>query len=417
MERFHGIGLRTVSFNTFFQFLVRVIGSGTNLIATLIIASFLGYETIGSFIKVVEYVAIFYLLVDFGLNPVFQKLYVKRVDSSLGNLVILRLLIVGVLVPIISFSTLLIPQKGIVGGGYSTMEKYAIAIYALSLFSSALNMSWQALLQQKLANKLTVPTAFIASTVFLVTIFFAAKQANFFLLFVAFLFSSTVYTIFTYLLIRKRFSIRLTANKVGIFSKRMLLASWPLGLVLFINLLYVKVDIILLSLFKQNVEVGIYGISYRFFDVAVAIPAFLANSTYPLLLGIMENRKSYLLLFKKYLVFYALASIIITLLAVGFSPIIILFRREFTLSVLPLQILLFSLPFFFLTSLLQWHFLIRGKVKMLIPLYSGVLLLNIILNILFVPIYSYIASAVITGFCEAIVFIVLMCYFLKDEKD
>ena len=60
MELFRGIGLRAVSFNTFFQFTVRLIGSGTSLIATLIIASFMGYPTIGSFIKVVEFVAIFY---------------------------------------------------------------------------------------------------------------------------------------------------------------------------------------------------------------------------------------------------------------------------------------------------------------------------------------------------------------------
>lgn len=416
MNRFRGIGLRAVSFNTLFQFTVRLIGSGTSLIATLIIASFLGYSTIGSFIKVVEFVAIFYLLVDFGLNPVFQKQYVKKVETTLGNLVTARLLIAAVLVPTIAVITLLLPGEGIIGAGFSNAEKFAIIIYSLTLFSSALNTSWQALLQQKLGNKLTIPTSLLSSTALIAVILYAAKTSNFYLLFTAFIVSGSVYGISTYLLIKGKYGTRLKVTNLKNFITKLLVAGWPLGIVLFINFLYARIDILLLSLLKQNVDVGIYGISYRFFDVAVSIPTFLASSTYPLLLATMDNSKIYFSHFKKYLTFYAFVSVIVTFCVIVFSPIIQILRSEFLLSVGPLQILALSLPFFFLTSLLQWHFLIRGRILFLLPLYAGVLIVNVLLNIIFIPIYSYYASAVITGVCEGIVFVVLLWYFLKDKK-
>ena len=416
MQRFRGIGLRLVSFNTFFQFSVRLIGSGTSLISTLIIASFLGYPTIGSFIKVVEFVAIFYILLDFGLNPVFQKLYVKKIEISLGNLVVTRLIFAVVLVPIIAFVTLFLPQSGIVGAGFSDQEKFAIIIYSLTLFSSALNISWQALLQQKLGNRLTIPTSLLSSFALLSVIYYAASTANFYLLFGAFIVSGSVYSISTYLLIKARYKTALSVSKLAKFIIRLFMVGWPLGIVLFINFLYARIDIFLLAILKQNVDVGIYGISYRFFDVAVAIPTFLASSTYPLLLSTMDNKKVYYSHFRRYLLFYAIISFIVTIFVVFFSPLIQILRKEFLMSVAPLQILGLSLPFFFLTSLLQWHFLIKGKVFFLLPLYGGVLILNVVLNIIFIPHYSYFASAVITALCEGIVFIVLLWYFLKDKK-
>lgn len=416
MELFRGIGLRAVSFNTLFQFTVRLIGSGTSLIATLIIASHLGYPTIGSFIKVVEFVAIFYLLVDFGLNPVFQKLYVKKVDLTLGNLVATRLLIAAILVPLIAVFTIFLPHEGVVGAGFSDVEKFAIIIYSLTLFSSALNTSWQALLQQKLGNRLTIPTSLLSSVALIAVILYAAKTSNFYLLFTAFIVSGSVYAFSTYLLIKGRYNTALKVKNLRHFIKSLLIVGWPLGVVLFINFLYARIDIFILSLYKQNVDVGIYGISYRFFDVAVSIPTFLANSTYPLLLSVMDTRKLYFSHFKRYLLFYALASLIVTIVVLIFSPVIQILRYEFLASVMPLRILALSLPFFFLTSILQWHFLIKGKILFLLPLYIGVLIINVILNIIFVPLYSYFASAVITGLCEGIVFVVLLWYFLKDKK-
>ena len=195
-----------------------------------------------------------------------------------------------------------------------------------------------------------------------------------------------------------------------------MIASIPLGLMLIFNLLYAKIDTLILSFFRPNVEVGIYGIAYKFFDVSIAIPLYLSNSVYPLLLKKRNDEKGYGILIKKYASLFVFVSLVVTFSVLFLSPLIALLKTDFAKSVLPLQILSLPLPFFFLTSLLQWHFLIRNKMKFLVPLYALALLFNVVLNIIFVPIYSYYAAAIITGISEAIVFFSMLWYFVKSKK-
>jgi O-antigen/teichoic acid export membrane protein len=179
------------------------------------------------------------------------------------------------------------------------------------------------------------------------------------------------------------------------------------------NLLYSKIDVVLLSFYKPSSDVGVYGVSYRFFEVALALPAFLANSTYPVLLKYMDDKKSYKTIFTKYLKLYIVLSLVVTAFVFLGAPFITILKGGFFLSVFPLQILSLSLPFFFLTSLLQWHFLIKNKLRFLVPLYGSALILNIVLNLLLLPHFSYYAAALITGVCEALVFVIMLWYFRK----
>lgn len=412
-----GLQLRSISFNTLFQFSVRIITSLGTLIATLLIAYFLGYDTVGSFTKVTAFVASFYLLVDFGLNSVFLKLYFKDTEKNLGNLITIRLIASLLLVPIVIFGASLLPHNEALNTGFSDFEKVSIGIYSLTIISFALYNSLQVFLQKKLAYRLLIFPSFVSLLILLALVYLAVTTTNFYLLFGAYIFSGSITNIVIYFLIKRQFRLAISTQNIFSFSKTLLSRAWPLGLILFFNFIYSRTDIFILSYFKQNTDVGIYGISYRFFDVAVAIPTYLANSTYPVLLSVMENPFLYRKTFKKYLWFYLFISLLILPFAILLSPIISLLKNEFYYSVAPLQILSLSLPFFFLTSLLQWHFIIKSKMKFLVLLYGGALLLNVFLNVVFIPLYSYYAAAVVTGVCEALVFIIMLSYFLRTRNN
>lgn len=415
MKRFYGIGLRTISYNTFFQLLARIAGSITTLLATLIIASFMGYPAIGSFVKVTEFVLAFYLIIEFGFTPVFQRIYKDKISEKIGNLILLKLLITLSLIPIIFLITFLLPESTSSGGGFSQVEKNGIIIFSLTLISFAIYNTLLGFLQYHLSTRLALPATLASSITVLAFVYFAARSSNFSLLFFSFIASGVVYTLVLFFIIKKNFNLHLMVSRLSTFSANLFKEAWPLGTVFLINYLYARLDIFLLSLLKPTVDVGIYGISYRFFDVAIAIPALLASSTYPLLLNVMDNHKIYRSHFKKYLLFYGFVSALGTAAVFILSPIIQLLRPEFLLSVAPLRILSLFLPFFFLTSLLQWHFVIRRKILILVPVYATVLLLNLILNIIFIPHYSYFASAIITGLCEVIVFLLLFFFFIKHK--
>ncbi|MDO8270239.1 MAG: oligosaccharide flippase family protein, partial [Candidatus Levybacteria bacterium] len=284
MKRFSGLELRKLSINTFAQFLVRLIGSFGTLLATLLIAYFLGYDSVGSFTKVTAFIASFYLLVDFGMNSVFLKIHFKDIDRQMGNLILLRISISLLLLPLVFLITSILPQNELLGTGFSDIERAAIIVYSLTLISFGIYNSLQAYYQHKLAYRLTIIPSIFSFLTMIGIIFYAVQHSNFFLLFTAYIFSGTVYSIFGYLFIKHTFRLSLTSRSFFKFSKNLLHSSWPLGIVLFFNFMYARTDIFILSLYQQNTDVGIYGISYRFFDVAIALPTYLANSTYPLLL-------------------------------------------------------------------------------------------------------------------------------------
>lgn len=386
------------------------------LTTTLLITYFLGLEAVGSFTKVIAFVSIFYLFVDFGFNSVLLRHYFKNVETQLGNMVVLRLLISVSLLPIILVLALLLPNNELAGTGFSNIEKNAIVIFSLTLIAMSLLNTMQSLMQRRLDYSISLLPSFASNIVLITIVLYAVYFSNFYLLLTAYIFSGALNAILTYMKARQKYKISLKLNAFKEFSGTMIFTSWPLGLMLVLNLLYARADIFLLSFLKPTTDVGTYGISYRFFEIALALPTFLANSTYPILLKVSENKNKYLQLFMKYLKLYVGLSIVATLLIITLAPFVSFLGQELSRSIFPLQILSLSLPFFFATSLLQWHFLIQKKIFFLVPLYGSVLLINVILNLLLIPKYSYVAAAIVTGLCEGLVFLFMLWYFYYTKK-
>jgi O-antigen/teichoic acid export membrane protein len=59
------------------------------------------------------------------------------------------------------------------------------------------------------------------------------------------------------------------------------------------------------------------------------------------------------------------------------------------------------------TSLLQWSLITLGKQKFLLYIYLISAIINVALNLIFIPSFSYLASAVITGVTELLVMVIL----------
>ncbi len=418
MQRFSGLQLKSVSINTVVQFLLRLATSIPTLIATILIAYYAGYETLGSFTKIVSFVSIFYLIVDFGLNSVFLKKHFDNTERYFGNLILLRLLFSFTLIPIVAILAYLLPENKIAGTGFLDFEKYGIVIFSLTIITTGLNISMQAFLQKRLSYYVSLPPTLLSSAVLLFFIIVASLRHDLNLLLFSYIASGVVLALSLLIVIKKKYKLKITkTSNFPQFSKTLFLASMPLGMMLLFNLLYAKADTFILSIFRPTFDVGVYGISYKFFEVLLAIPAFMSNSVYPLLLKNGKKQSAYFPFLKRYSYLFFLLSLLITVVTFFGAPLITVFKSEFIKSVVPLQILSLSLPFFFLTSILQWHFLIKNKLRFLVPLYGGSLLLNVILNIVFVPHYSYIASAITTGSSEALVFLIMLWYVIKSKKD
>lgn len=402
---------KTVALNTISQIIGKIATSGTMVLVSFIIARSLGATGYGDFVKITTFVAFFYLLSDFGLNTAYLELADKK--NSEGSLLVLRccigLLLIFVCISILSF------LPGTTIQGYTPLVKLCIILYSGTILFQSLITTGNAFFQQKLRYDLSTLASFTGSliTLILVISIYAAGASNLILY--------TLIGLCTYgiiagisLLLAKKITPSLTLSFDRTLMKRYVVIAFPLGLTLLCNVVYFHADSIILTLFRTTAEVGIYGFAYKVFELPLVIPTFFMNAVFPLLLvsrksGDMDafarqTKKSALILF--------FSSLVIGTGGFLLAPYLELVNVDFQLSILPLRILLVSLPIFYLTSITMWVLIALKKRVALFIIYLLSMMVNIGMNILLIPAFGYLASAWITVGSEAVVFL-LSCLVIR----
>lgn len=391
-----------VAKNTFYQILTKGTTSFIGFLITIVIARSFGAIGFGDFTKITAFVALFFLFVDFGLNAVYLQ---NSDEDNFNKLFYFRLLITLTIFLLANLIAVFLPFNEALGLGFSPLVRLGIFIYSFSLFTQAIITSATAIFQKKL-NYFPYLVSFVLGSLVNLLIVTLFSYLGFSILYIvlAFVLSSIVTSAVALFYVRKKI---LPVSFDFDFSKRILIKSFPIGLMLIFNLIYFRADMLLLSLLKPTNDVGIYGVSYKFFDFLIALPLFLSNALYPFLLASRNNTKKFFSITKYYFFVFLISAVVIIFPFWFLSPLFSLIKVDFVPAIVPFRILLLSLPFFFLTSFLQWILISLGKQKFLAVVYVFSTLLNIVLNVIFIPQWSYLASAVITGISEGIVFVLL----------
>jgi O-antigen/teichoic acid export membrane protein len=398
---------KLIAKNTTYQILARGVTSFIGFLITLIIARKFGVLGYGDFTKITSYVALFYLVIDFGLNAFF----LQYENAKFKNLFYLRMLIsVGIFI-LLNVLALFLPYNAALGTGFSAAERFGIFIFSFGIFAQSIILSTSAIFQKTVNYYFYMVGTIIGSIVnLIVVLIFALLNFSIIYILFGFVFSSFVGAL-ALLLFAKQKIFHFSLDKE--FTTKILQASWPIGLMLIFNLVYFRADIFLLSILKTTQEVGIYGLAYKFFDFLIALPLFLSNAVYPFLIKAKTNNKLFFDLTSKYFFVFLTTSFIVIVPFWFISPLFTLVKTDFGGSILPFRILLLSLPFFFTTSFLQWVLITLGKQKYLMIVYLLSTFLNVALNVIFIPQFSYLACATITLISEGIVFVFLLLPLLK----
>ena len=399
-----------VAQNAFYQALAR---SGTAFIGfliTVLIAQKFGLNGFGDFTKITSYVALFYLAVDFGLNAFFLQ-YEK---PDFRNLFYLRNIISLIIFFVINIIVFILPYNSSLGSGFSQTVKTGVFIYSFTVFTQSIIMSTASIFQARFKYFYYMVGVVSGALVNLFLIFiFVFLNFSIYYVLVSFLFGGLVSSVtLLYFTKEKIFPLYLEPG----FVKKILSKSWPIGLMLIFNLIYFRADMFILSMLKSSSDVGIYGLAYKFFDFLIALPLFLSNAVYPLLLKTKNNSKEFYKISFRYFWIFLVLSLIVIIPFWFASPLFAFIRTGFIDSIIPFRILLISLPFFFTTSFMQWILITQGKQKFLMWVYLISTITNIILNIIFIPAYSYLASSVITVLSEGLVFLFLLWQTLFTKK-
>lgn len=345
-----------------------------------------GVEGTGVFTLALTYLAVFYVLSDFGFNAHVLKKGEFEWQKLLGT----RLVWAGILVVL---AVALLPFLPFV-------PEFSKAIWfgVLAILGSAIFTTCNLIFQNKLRYDLSVLASSAGTILSLLFFLFLtiSKYPVSFLLF-AHLSGWIIIALAALLLIKKFlrnvFPIYDIQYMTGLFKD-----SWPIAATLALNVVYFRADSFMIAYFKSVSDAGVYNVAYSVFQSALVLPTFIMNAYYPMMLKSLDKVKLMIL----GLLGLSLAG---TFLSIIFAPLIIqiLTGGGFWGSKESLQILSLGFPAYFLSSLLMWLLITKGKYKSMFLLYTWGMILNLILNFIFIPQYSFIAASWITVISEYVI--------------
>ncbi|MFZ2681681.1 MAG: flippase [Patescibacteria group bacterium] len=264
--------------NSILQLSGKLFGTLLGLLTFWLILHFFDTDGFGLFTTAMTYVTIFAIIVDFGLTLTTTQLISEAgADEAklLGNLVSLRTLTAVIFMSLCPITAAFIPQsEGIMN---------LIVLGSITYFISAVAQMFQGVFQKRL-NIGMVVVAETANRVISITgiVIAGLTGAGIVGATVAFLVGIVVQLI-----------IMLGATNQHVkFRPQMDLAvwatiikrSWPIGVSILFNLLYLRGDIFFMWIFGISpTEIGQYGSAYKVVDVVTMLPVTLMGLLLPIL--------------------------------------------------------------------------------------------------------------------------------------
>ncbi|MDP1710635.1 MAG: flippase [candidate division WWE3 bacterium] len=404
---------RKIAANTIYQLAGKGVGVVSTIITIALVTRALGVSQFGEYVLITTVPAFLYLLADFGLNAVFLRQV--AVDNhhvqKFGSLLVLRLGLAAL--------TFLLAVSYAFLSPYAPVVQWGIVLAATTVFAQGAYTSLNALFQHNLRYDLSV-AAGIVSSVFAVLVFVWGfwQRAG-----LTFFVSAWAATTFVLALLALVFSFRL-AEKPSFwadrtFARGLFRAAIPLGLMLVFSQINSMADVFLLRALASAEAVGIYRLGYKVFENILPIPIFFVNALYPVMLSDYKQGVSFLWSrLRKSLQVLLAAAVLLTVGGFILAPLVILILggREFSASTLVVQVLVLSLPIFFVTAPLQWFLITVGKEKVLPAIYGAAAVLNVSINWFLIPRYSYFASIAATIAAEILILLLLLVQTVRFKR-
>lgn len=413
----------TVFYNTTAQLVAKFVSMSLTVLATILITRAFGKEGYGQFSLMQTLPALFYILADFGLNTTA----LKKIDGNGKNaqkyyqtVLGLRLLLSLAFIVVLNIITLFLP--------YTPFLKTGILISSLLILTQALYSSINLIFQYKQRYDLS-SIGYIGGSVLTITlvVIFMKLGLDIRLLSFAYVLGGVVTFIVNARLVRKLgYAFALNINSE--VAKSVLKSSLPLGLMFIFSQINFKADSILLSLLKlpsitglNNIEsVAIYSLPYKIFEVTLVLPTFFMNAVYPIFVRkLQENPNNFKNIFFKTLKYMLALGLTASVALYLLAPLVvkILGGQEFAESADVLKILAVGLGIFFLTQPISYLIVTLDKQKYLPAIYLTSAIFNVSTNLIFIPKFSFYASAYITWVSEGLILLMLTFFAIKSWRE
>jgi O-antigen/teichoic acid export membrane protein len=384
--------------NSFWLALARF--GGSLLRAILIIYSFrvLGPQLQGSFSLAMNFILIFSFIPDFGLTAVLIRELSKNQEQKkeiLANsfLAVFTLLIVSLL--IINIAKFIFIKDELAKGLIVILSLFLI-FDTLREFLYAIFRAQERMELQALSHLITNLFLLIFGILFLQINPLPYLSLPYSLSF-AYLLSGFIGFIITFLLLRKEIIFNYFQFTHIKFILTLLNKSWPIGIANFLFLIITYLDSLIIGWFHQSTEVGLYNSVVKLTEVLYFFPAALAMSVFPILSKKNPTELQKTIAFALQVALFISLPILGGILILAKDIVAFIFGQTYIEAFPALQLISFAIPFNFILLVLIDALIALDKRKELLFYDILILIINFILNIVFVPQYSYFASSAITS--------------------
>jgi O-antigen/teichoic acid export membrane protein len=409
--------VQKIAKNTSFLLISQLINYVFGLFIAMYSAQYLGASGLGDLSTALNVAVLFAVFTDLGLGIVTTREVSK--DKLLKNKYFYNTAIMRLLLAIFTFGLLILYVTIINQTIFKYSQQTTLLIYIVGLaiilngFAGTFYVIFQAMEDLKYQSISIILNGSIMLIGTLLAIYYQLNLTFFGMLYV-------IANLICLLYIIVAFFCNHSTNKLELdfkFMKQTMLIALPFSMVSIFTLIAFRVDILFLSILKPNTDIGWYTAAYKLMEVFLFIPAVFTTSVFPIFSQFyVSSKESLKFTYEKsfkYLMMLSLpVAVGVTILA---EPIILLvYKSTFLTSVLIIQILIWTIPITFLNYVFGTIIPAINKQNSLLKITFISMLVNIVLNLIFIPTYSYIGAAVVTIVTEGVVLI--LCFYIISKS-
>ncbi len=392
---------KKIAHNTIIQIIGKIVSTLLGLVALGMMARYFATDDrFGWYITTITFLQFIGILTDFGLIPLTaQMLSEAGVDTKklVQNLLGFRLTTAIFFFALAPFIAFFFP--------YPREVKIAISFTTISFLAIAINQIFTGYYQTRLKMHLQVVGEVIGRIVLVVGIFLLIQgRSNFLPIMTIVTLSSVVYTIVLWIFVQRDTPTtpRFDADVWRAITKKM----WPIALAIIFNVVYLKGDVLILTLLRTQKEVGNYGAAYRVIDLLTQAAMLMMGLLLPLLASAWSREKKeefhahYQRSFDTMLLFAIPLTIGSIILATPIMQLVAGNTFDYTASGNMLRILSIAVFGVYLGAIFGHMAVAINKQKQTLWIYISNAILTLIGYLIFIPRYGTYGAAWMTVFSE-----------------
>ena len=372
-----------------------------SLVVTIYLARYLGTIGFGKYSFVFAYLAFFSIITDLGLQAILVRDMARDpliAPKLIGNAYIIRLILTVIAV---ASSVVVITFMS-----YPTDTTTYIYIAAFTLLFISFSDFYATIFQANLRMDYSIFAKLVFKILSAGLIFWIVfSHGTLMQVITALVFSEMVKALLSYSFSRKFIRPQFKID-FGLW-KYLFKECLPLALTSVIWVIYYHIDMVMLSMMMGDAPVGLYSAAHKLCDPFLLIPSALMMSLFPLMSTYFKTSQDKLI--KSYTFSFRFLLIIMLPIAIGVTLlsgkiILLIYGIEFAYSTTALQILIWSIVFGSINSVLL-SLLISINRQKLTTLSTGVCaIVNITLNFILIPTLSYNGAAIATVVTNVVLF-------------